>query len=74
KDPAPQVVAKGKDFLAQKIKEIAKEHKVPIYEDPPLARLLYEKVDLGEYIPQDLYQVIAKVLAYVYKLKNKKVM
>ncbi|AIH03775.1 MULTISPECIES: flagellar biosynthesis protein FlhB [Thermodesulfobacterium] len=74
KDPAPQVVAKGKDFLAQKIKEIAKEHKVPIYEDPPLARLLYEKVDLGEYIPQDLYQVVAKVLAYVYKLKNKKVM
>ena len=73
KAPAPQVVAKGKDFLAQKIKEIAIENKVPIYEDPPLARLLYEKVDIGEYIPQELYQVVAKVLAYIYKLKNKKV-
>ena len=73
KMPAPQVVAKGKDFLAQKIKEIAEKHNVPIYEDPPLARLLYEKVEVGEYIPEDLYQVVAKVLAYVYKLKNKKV-
>ncbi|WP_038055136.1 flagellar biosynthesis protein FlhB [Thermodesulfobacterium hydrogeniphilum] len=73
KMPAPQVIAKGKDFLAQKIKEIALENKIPVYEDPPLARLLYEKVEIGEYIPEDLYQVVAKVLAYVYKLKNKKV-
>jgi flagellar biosynthetic protein FlhB len=74
KMPAPQVIAKGKDYLAQKIKEIAMENKVPIYEDPPLARLLYEKVEVGEYIPEDLYQVVAKVLAYIYKLKNKKIM
>ncbi len=73
KMPAPQVIAKGKDFLAQKIKEIALENKIPVYEDPPLARLLYEKVEIGEYIPEDLYQVVAKVLAYVYRLKNKKV-
>lgn len=71
--PAPQVVAKGKDFLALKIKEIAQKHKVPLYEDPPLARLLYEKVEVGAYIPEELYQVIAKILAYVYKLKGKRV-
>ncbi|NPA38938.1 MAG: flagellar biosynthesis protein FlhB [Thermodesulfobacteria bacterium] len=73
KMPAPQVIAKGRDFLAQKIKEIAKQHGVPVYQDPPLARLLYEKVEVGEYIPEELYQVVAKVLAHVYKLKNKKV-
>ncbi|MCS7278851.1 MAG: flagellar biosynthesis protein FlhB [Thermodesulfobacteriaceae bacterium] len=72
--PAPQVIAKGKDFLALKIKEIAQENKIPIYEDPPLARLLYEKVELGAYIPEELYQVIAKILAYVYKLKGKKLL
>lgn len=71
KMPAPKVIAKGKDWLAIKIREIAEKHKVPIYEDPSLARLLYEKVEIGEFIPQDLYYVIAKVLAYVYKLKNK---
>ncbi|MFN3406665.1 MAG: flagellar biosynthesis protein FlhB [Caldimicrobium sp.] len=72
KMPAPQVVAKGKDFLAQKIKEIAKEHGVPLYEDPPLAQILYKKVEVGEYIPEELYQVVAKVLAYVYKARKKK--
>jgi len=74
KMPAPQVIAKGKDFLAKKIREVAEENGVPVYQDPPLARLLYEKVEVGEYIPEELYQVVAKVLAYVYKLKNKKVM
>lgn len=72
KMPAPQVVAKGADFLALKIKEIAKKHGVPIYEDPPLAQILYKKVKVGKYIPEELYQVVAKVLAYVYKMKNKK--
>ncbi|MFN3505289.1 MAG: flagellar biosynthesis protein FlhB [Caldimicrobium sp.] len=72
KMPAPQVVAKGKNFLAQKIKEIAKEHGVPLYEDPPLAQILYKKVEVGEYVPEELYQVVAKVLAYVYKAKKKK--
>lgn len=70
--PAPQVIAKGKNYLAQKIIEIAEEHRIPIYQDPPLARLIYEKVEVGEYIPEDLYQVVAKVLAYVYKLRKDK--
>ncbi len=74
KMPAPQVIAKGRDHLALKIKEVAQKHNVPVYEDPPLARLLYEKVEVGDYIPEELYQVVAKVLAYVYRLKNKKVM
>jgi len=68
---SPQVIAKGKNFLAQKIREIAEMHKVPIYHDPPLAQLLYEKVEIGEYIPEELYQAVAKVLAYVYMLKKK---
>ncbi len=71
KMPAPQVVAKGVDFLAQKIKEVARKHNVPIYEDPPLAQILYKKVKVGEYIPEELYQVVAKVLAYVYKIKGR---
>lgn len=71
KMPAPQVIAKGVDFLALKIKEIAKKHGVPIYEDPPLAQILYKKVEVGEYIPEELYQVVAKVLAYVYRAKKK---
>ncbi|MCS7150210.1 MAG: flagellar biosynthesis protein FlhB [Caldimicrobium sp.] len=68
---APVVVAKGLDHLAQKIKEIAMSHGIPIYEDPPLAQILYKKVEVGEIIPQDLYQAVAKVLAYVYKLKKR---
>ncbi len=72
KMPAPQVIAKGVDFLAQKIKEIAKNSGVPIYEDPPLAQILHKKVEVGEYIPEELYQVVAKVLAYVYKAKEKR--
>ena len=70
KMPAPQVIAKGKNYLAQKIKEIAEEHKIPIYQDPPLAKILYEKVEIGKYIPEELYQAVAKVLAYVYKLRK----
>lgn len=70
---APQVIAKGKDYLAQKIIEIAEKHKIPIYQDPPLAKLLYEKVEIGEYIPEELYQAVAKVLAYIYKLRKMKI-
>ena len=72
KMPAPQVIAKGKDKLALKIKEVAHEHKIPIYEDPPLAQVLYKKVEVGDYIPEDLYQAVAKVLAYIYRLKGKR--
>ena len=70
--PAPKVIAKGKDKLALKIKEIAEKYNIPIYEDPPLAQVLYKKVEVGDYIPEDLYHAVAKVLAYIYKLKGKR--
>lgn len=69
---APKVVAKGSDRIALKIKEIAKENNVPIIENKPLARLIYEKVDLNREIPEDMYQAVAEILALVYKMKNKK--
>lgn len=64
---APIVVAKGEDFLAQKIKEVAKENKVPVVENKPLARMLYHNVDIGTEIPPELYQAVAEVLAMVYQ-------
>lgn len=67
---APVLIAKGADYLAQKIKEAAKEHNIPIVENKPLARMLYYNVDLDSEIPRELYQMTAEVLAYVYKLKN----
>ena len=63
---APIVVAKGEDFLAQKIKEVAKENNVSIVENKPLARMLYHNVDIGAEIPPELYQAVAEVLAMVY--------
>ena len=68
---APVVVAKGEDYLAQKIKDKARESGVEIVENKPLARALYANVDIGEQIPEELYQAVAEVLAYVYGLKNK---
>lgn len=68
---APVVVAKGQDLVAQRIKKIAREHSVAIVENKPLARILYSSTDLGETIPQDLYQAVAEVLAYVYRLKKR---
>jgi flagellar biosynthetic protein FlhB len=67
---APIVVAKGQDFLAQRIKEVAKEHNIEIVENKPLARTLYSSVEIGEAIPPDLYQAVAEILAFVYSLKN----
>jgi len=67
---APVLIAKGADYLAQKIKEVAKENHIPIVENKPLARMLYYNVDLDSEIPRELYQMTAEVLAYVYKLKN----
>ena len=64
---APIVVAKGEDYLAQKIKETAKENKVPVVENKPLARMLYHNVDIGMEIPPELYQAVAEVLAMVYQ-------
>ena len=67
---APVVLAKGEDFLAQKIKEVAKEHRIEIVENKPLARMLYHNVDIGAEIPPELYQAVAEVLAMVYHMKN----
>lgn len=69
---APLVVAKGVDHLALKIREIATEANVPIVEDRPLAQALYKMVDIDQYIPETLFRAVAQVLAYVYKLKNKR--
>ena len=68
---APVVTAKGADRIALRIKEIAREHAVPVVENKPLARTLYKSVDIGKAIPADLYRAVAEVLAYVYRLKRK---
>lgn len=68
---APVVVAKGEDYLAQKIKDKAREYEIEIVENKPLARMLYANVDIGAEIPPELYQAVAEVLAMVYNLKNK---
>ncbi len=67
---APVVVAKGEDFLAQKIREAAKEHHIEIVENKPLARMLYANVDVGQEVPPELYQAVAEVLAFVYSLRE----
>jgi len=69
---APIVLAKGQDYIALRIKEIAKESNVEIVENKPLARTLYETVEIGGKIPPELYQAVAEVLAYVYNLKRKR--
>lgn len=68
---APVLLAKGADFLAQKIKDVAKENNIAIVENKPLARMLYYNVEVGAEVPQELYQMTAEVLAYVYGIKNK---
>lgn len=67
---APKVLAKGKDLIAQKIKEIAAEHNIPIVEDKPLAQLLYKTVEIDEQIPQELFKAVAQILAYIYQMKK----
>jgi flagellar biosynthesis protein FlhB len=69
---APKVVAKGADLIAQKIKEIAKKNQVPIVEDKPLAQALYKAVDIGDEVPEQLFQAVAQVLAYIYRLRDQK--
>ena len=73
KASAPIVVAKGQALLAERIKQIAREHNVPIMEDKPLARSLYTMVNVGEEIPYLFYQAVAEVLSYVYRMKGKTV-
>ncbi len=67
---APKVVAKGADEVAAKIRELAKEHNIPMLEAPPLARALFKHTDLGDEIPEALYSAVAEVLAYVYQLRT----
>jgi len=68
--PAPIVLAKGADHLAEKIKEVARENGVPIRENKPLARALYKSVEIGESIPEELYQAVASILAQLNKFKR----
>lgn len=67
---APKVLAKGQDLVAQKIKAIGREHHVPLVENVPLARALYRTTEIGDFIPPELYQSVAEVLAYIYRLKH----
>jgi len=68
---APKLVAKGMDFMAQRIRELAVEAGVPIIERAPLARAIYRMVDVGEEIPEEFYAAVAELLAYVYELTGK---
>jgi len=68
---APVVIAKGQDYVARKIKEIALEHRVEIVENPPLAQSLYSLCEVDDEIPADLYQAVADILVFVYRQKGK---
>ncbi len=72
KSKAPIVLAKGMDLVAQKIKKIAVENDVPLHEDVPLARALYKNCEVGQEIPEDMFNTVAQILAYIYKLKQEK--
>ncbi|HUJ23032.1 MAG TPA: EscU/YscU/HrcU family type III secretion system export apparatus switch protein [Bryobacteraceae bacterium] len=67
---APKVVAKGKNYLALRIRQRALEHQVPLIENPPLAQALYKSADIGQEIPAHLYRAVAEVLAYIYRLMH----
>ena len=69
---APTVIAKGKDLIALKIREVAKENNVPVIENPPLARAIFATTDLDKEIPTTHYEAVAKIISYVYQLKGKK--
>jgi flagellar biosynthetic protein FlhB len=67
---APRVVAKGKNYLALRIRQKAVENQIPLIENPPLAQALYKSVDVGQEIPAQFYRAVAEVLAYIFKLMN----
>jgi flagellar biosynthetic protein FlhB len=69
---APKVVAKGQDLMAKRMRDVAKEHDITMFENVELARTLYSQVDLGDLVPAHLYQAVAEVLAFVYKLARKR--
>ncbi|GAA4700871.1 flagellar biosynthesis protein FlhB [Brevibacillus fulvus] len=68
---APTVIAKGQDYIALKIREIAQKNRIVTMENKPLARALYNQVEIGQQIPEELFKAVAEVLAYVYKLQGK---
>ena len=68
---APKVVAKGADYLALRIRQVAAQFDIPIVQRPPLARMMYQDIEVGQYIPEKFYQAIAEILAYVYRLGGK---
>jgi flagellar biosynthetic protein FlhB len=70
---APKVVAKGVDYLAKRIRQIAETHEIPIVENPPLARALYAAVEVDQEIPQEHYKAVAEVIGYVMRLKGKRI-
>ncbi len=67
----PQVVAKGKRIIAERIKQLARDNHIPIVEDKPLARAMYDKVQIGDDIPVEFFTAVAEILAYVYRLRNR---
>ena len=69
---APLVVAKGQDIVAERIKQIAREHHIMIVENKPVARALYQAVEVGGVVPAELYQAVAEILAYVYRIKHRR--
>jgi len=69
-DDAPKMVAKGKGRIAEKIIALAQEHNIPIREDPDLVQALM-KLELNQYIPEELYKVVAEILAFIYRMNNK---
>lgn len=70
-DQAPKIIAKGIDFLALRIRDVAKENQIPIIENPALARALYDQIEVDQTIPEEFYKAIAEIFSYVYELKNK---
>jgi len=70
--PAPQLVAKGADFMAEKIKQVAREHNIPVIENKPLARTIFKTLKIGQVIPRDLFVAVAEVLSYVFRLRRKR--
>jgi flagellar biosynthetic protein FlhB len=70
--PAPVVLAKGQDFIALKIREVAEEHKIPLVSNPPLARALYATVEIDEEIPPQHYRAVAEIISYVFRLRKPK--
>jgi len=72
KESAPRVIAKGRGAVAQRILELAREHNIPIRDDPDLVQMLAQ-LDLGEVIPAELYPAVAEVLAYVYRMNGRKI-